>query len=182
MPAAGAVYCDYDAVGRMTQADAETSGLGTSYYEYDARGQATKKKLGNGCYTYFSYDAAGRTTRILNCLSDGSALAYFGMPTSPVGPRGVAARTGVWMLTVDDCRRIHMAVVVGFRGDASWSAFIMAETAMWGHCSLCRGRLPSDSGTVYGGTARASRMAPVRKRCFSVWSGRIGHAWRQGRV
>ena len=32
---------------------------------------------GNGCFTYFAYDAAGRATSIKNCLVDGTALAYF---------------------------------------------------------------------------------------------------------
>ena len=51
------------------------SGFGTTYYEYDPNGNVTTKVLANNCYTYFEYDAANRTTKILNCLPDGSPLA-----------------------------------------------------------------------------------------------------------
>ena len=61
----------------MTVAQSSIPELGTAYYAYDAASHLTKKVLGNGCYTYFTYDPAGRTTQLLNCLPDGSPLAYF---------------------------------------------------------------------------------------------------------
>jgi len=33
--------------------------------------------MGNGCFTYFEYDALNRPQRVLNCYPDGSPLVYF---------------------------------------------------------------------------------------------------------
>ena len=93
--AAGCAYYAYDEAGRMVEVEdmgakgygiqaygttpygyAEP-GFGVTYYAYDQVSQITKKELGNGCYTYFVYDQANRVTQILNCLPDGSPLAYF---------------------------------------------------------------------------------------------------------
>lgn len=48
-------------------------------------GPLNRKILGNGCFTYFSYDAANRRTQILNGLSDGAPLAYFEYTYDPAG-------------------------------------------------------------------------------------------------
>ena len=58
---------------------------GRAYYTYDKNGNVTKKVLGNGCYAYFTYDALNRPTEILNCLADGSPLAYFTYDYDDVG-------------------------------------------------------------------------------------------------
>lgn len=55
---------------------AEQEGIGT-YYAYDANNNLTTKLLGNGCYTYFSYDPANRYESILNCFPNGAPLVYF---------------------------------------------------------------------------------------------------------
>jgi len=53
---------------------------GCAYYTYDENGNTTKKEVcseGPLYHTYFTYDALNRPTEILNCLADGSPLAYF---------------------------------------------------------------------------------------------------------
>jgi RHS repeat-associated protein len=74
---ASATYYQYDEAGRMTVAQSSIPELGAAYYEYDAASRLAKKVLGNGCFIYYAYDAAGRATQLLNCLPDGSPLAYF---------------------------------------------------------------------------------------------------------
>ena len=75
---AGISYFSYDSIGRITSAgnDApETTGY--TYYEYNKVDNTTKKILGNGCFSYYTYDKDNRVTAILNCLPDGSPLVYF---------------------------------------------------------------------------------------------------------
>ncbi|MFH1731783.1 MAG: hypothetical protein ABIF82_09050 [Planctomycetota bacterium] len=67
----------YDEANRMTAAQAENATFGTASYTVDENGNVREKMLGNGCYAYFTYDALNRPTEFLNCLIDGSALAYF---------------------------------------------------------------------------------------------------------
>ncbi len=93
----GQIKYTYDAAKRMTQIDnvsgfygygsqpwantpygGDVDGITDScYYEYNANNLMTKKTLGNGVFTYFSYDEANRVTQILNCSPDGSPLVYF---------------------------------------------------------------------------------------------------------
>ena len=70
----GSTYYDWDALDRMEYAQAENAALGTCYYTYGAGGNVVKKVLGNGCFTYFTYDELNRTTAVLNCLPDGRAV------------------------------------------------------------------------------------------------------------
>jgi len=81
----GSVHYAYDAVGRMQHASSSNATLGTAYYTYDEAGSVIKKVLGNGCYTYFAYDALNRPTEVLNCLPNGSPLAYFEYTYDPAG-------------------------------------------------------------------------------------------------
>ncbi len=93
----GQIKYTYDDAQRMTQVDNVTDFYGygsqswantpyggevdsttdSCYYEYNANNLVTKKTLGNGVFTYFSYDEANRITEILNCSPDGSPLVYF---------------------------------------------------------------------------------------------------------
>jgi len=56
----GTTYYAYDALDRMEHAEAEDATLGTCYYTYDANGNVIRKVLGNGCFTYFTYDELNR--------------------------------------------------------------------------------------------------------------------------
>jgi len=86
-------YFTYDEIGRMTSVTrnmkpdttALTEGATEVYYTYDANGNVTTRKLRNGCFTYYAYDPLDRPTSMLNCLADGSPLAYFQYTYDPAG-------------------------------------------------------------------------------------------------
>jgi RHS repeat-associated protein len=69
-------YYTYDAAGQIIRLRGGAS-LETTYYGYDAAGDLLRKKLANGCFSYFEYDMANQLTFIKHCLANGRALTYF---------------------------------------------------------------------------------------------------------
>ena len=61
-------------------------------YTYDAASNLTKKVFANGSYAYFSYDDAGRLTKIDTRNADDSSLVYFAYEYDAAGRITAIAR------------------------------------------------------------------------------------------
>ncbi|MEX2137833.1 MAG: DUF6531 domain-containing protein, partial [Pirellulales bacterium] len=66
----------YDAVGRLDVMTDENDTLIVDY-DYDDAGRLSRKKLGNGVFTEYTYDNAGNILSLVNRRVDGSILSRF---------------------------------------------------------------------------------------------------------
>ena len=100
----------YDAVGRLERL---TDGTGADIvgYTYDAAGRLARKDLGNGTYTAFDYDNAGRLLSLITRAPDASVLASFEYSHDALGLRtGTLTPDGEWTYEYDVAGRLTRAV------------------------------------------------------------------------
>jgi len=82
-PENNVITYSYDSNNRRTQIK-RNGGLVTGF-ECNLAGKRTKKTLGNGCYTTYACDDAGRLLSLHNLRSNGDVLSNFNYTLDAVG-------------------------------------------------------------------------------------------------
>ena len=92
----------YDALGRLASITDGSGSLIVSY-PYDTNGRLSRKDMGNGTYTTYTYDADSRILDLINYAPDGTILSRFDYTYDSRG-RITSMNTlqGTWTYTYDD--------------------------------------------------------------------------------
>jgi len=82
-PESSLTHQTHDPVGGVTSVKNPFGEV--AYYEYTPGGRMPKRILGNGCVTYYDYDAIGRVSKVDNRKSDLSVISSFEYEQDPAG-------------------------------------------------------------------------------------------------
>src|SRR5207244_4439680 len=87
------------------------SGAVLVHYTYDVAGRLSREDKGNGTYTEYGYDGAGRTETVTHYAPDGTVNSRFGYTYDPTGLRtGMSTSDGDWTYTYDLTGQLTRAV------------------------------------------------------------------------
>ncbi|HEX3744765.1 MAG TPA: RHS repeat-associated core domain-containing protein [Bryobacteraceae bacterium] len=108
-----AVYYSYDSAGRLLQLSGANNAL-IAGYVYDNTGRLSRKTLGNGTYSTYTYALTGNLLHVIHYSPAGAVLSEFDYTYDALGRRtGMNAPAGAWTYQYDAAGQIVSVTMPG---------------------------------------------------------------------